>query len=65
MDRTATELPYKPIESDGTNERVQVDLIDTRSEPSSPYKRILTTKDHWDKICYALAYGKQDCARGC
>jgi hypothetical protein len=50
MDRTAAELPYKPIESDGTNERVQVDLIDTRSEPSSPYKRILTTKDHWDKF---------------
>jgi IS30 family transposase len=42
--------PLQPIESGGTNKRIQIDLIDMRSEPSGPYNWILTTKDHFDKF---------------
>jgi IS30 family transposase len=42
--------PLQPIESGGTNQRCQIDLIDMRSEPSGPYNWILTTKDHFDKF---------------
>jgi transposase InsO family protein len=42
--------PLQPIESSGTNQRCQLDLIDMRAEPSGPYNWILTTKDHFDKF---------------
>jgi hypothetical protein len=42
--------PLQPIESGGTNQRCQIDLIDMRAEPSGPYNWILTTKDHFDKF---------------
>jgi len=48
--RTAAKLPCEPIESSGTINRVQVDLINMRLEPSGPYKRILRMKDHWDNL---------------
>jgi hypothetical protein len=45
-----TRAPLQPIETGGTNKRIQIDLIDMRAEPSGLYKWILTTKDHFDKF---------------
>ncbi|KIN03298.1 hypothetical protein OIDMADRAFT_53095 [Oidiodendron maius Zn] len=43
----ATKAPLQPIVSGRAWERVQVDLIDMRHEPSGQYKWILHIKDHF------------------
>lgn len=52
----ATKAPLQPIVSGRAWERVQVDLIDMRHEPSGQYKWILHVKDHFSKYTqlYAL-----------
>jgi transposase InsO family protein len=45
----ATKAPLQPIVSGRAWERVQVDLIDMRHEPSGQYKWILHVKDHFSK----------------
>lgn len=44
-----TKAPLTPIVVDETFERVQVDLIDMRHEPSGRYSWILHIKDHFSK----------------
>lgn len=52
----ATKPPLEPIVVNNTLERVQIDLMDFRHEPSREYKWILHVKDHFSKlsILYAL-----------
>jgi hypothetical protein len=52
----ATKAPLHPIVTERAWERVQVDLIDMRHEPSGQYKWILHIKDHFSKYTqlYAL-----------
>lgn len=45
----ATKAPLQPIVTERAWERVQVDLIDMRHEPSGQYKWILHIKDHFSK----------------
>jgi hypothetical protein len=45
----ATKAPLVPIISGRAWERVQIDLIDMRHEPSGQYKWILHIKDHFSK----------------
>ncbi|RFU28490.1 hypothetical protein B7463_g7831, partial [Scytalidium lignicola] len=53
---SATKAPLEPIVSDRAWERIQVDLIDMRHEPSGQYKWIMHIKDHFTKYSqlYAL-----------
>jgi hypothetical protein len=46
---SATKAPLVPIISGRAWERVQIDLIDMRHEPSGQYKWILHIKDHFSK----------------
>ena len=51
-----TRAPLQPIISSATLERVQMDLIDMRHEPSDKFRWILHLKDHYSKFTslYAL-----------
>lgn len=51
-----TRAPLEPIVTTRILERIQVDLIDMRHEPSGTYKWILHVKDHFSKFSalYAL-----------
>ena len=45
----ATKAPLQPIITGRAWERVQIDLIDMRHEPSGQFKWILHIKDHFSK----------------
>ena len=53
LNRPATiKAPLQPIISKRTWERVQLDHIDMRHEPSDQYKWIMHLKDHFSKYIY-------------
>jgi hypothetical protein len=47
---TSTKGEIQPIISTHVGERVQIDLIDMRAEPSGPYNWILHTHDHFSRF---------------
>jgi hypothetical protein len=51
---SASKAPLQPITSNNVFERVQIDLIDMRHEPSERYQWILHVKDHFSK--YSMLY---------
>lgn len=49
---TATKAPLEPIISNQIFERVQIDLVDMRHEPSGRYKWVFHLKDHFAKFSF-------------